>query len=474
MMPAAADTAARTAVMAVAWLAVLFVPMLAAEAISIAWRLSSAAAVGIVWYGMAFLGLAAYRLPWALLGLVVALPLFTVEVLVPGSSVTLSTDKVALAAVTAVWCLTRIRRLPALAGVPAVRWWLVFLAITVASALASGARPRELVAVGEHLTQAVVFLMALDVFRLHEPGLQRRTVHAAVATAGIVAALGALEWALNVRGVPAAFYFKHGTIDDLGLRGATISAPNFLAGYLVLIVPALVVLAVGAKGRWRAAAIAGVVFSAIALRYADALGAWLGLLVATLVAFGLTVVFDSSFRMRLAFGLALVPLLGIGTATLLDHLRPEYPAVPLRLAAYQVAVEAVKERPLLGFGSNAYEREYGRLEQRLFGRELLTFHPPGRALSAHSSYVDIAVERGLLGLGAFVGLLVAVGVTAVKGWIAAPRGPERTLLLALLAGLAAFCAQAMTENLFQYSKIAAVFWVLAAATQRLAPPAPRG
>lgn len=64
----------------------------------------------VIWYGLVFGVLAWYSLPLALIGLVVALPLITVEVGLGDVEKTLSTDKVALAVVVAVWL---VRRAPA-------------------------------------------------------------------------------------------------------------------------------------------------------------------------------------------------------------------------------------------------------------------------------------------------------------------------------------------------------------------------
>jgi len=51
------------------------------------------------------------------------------------------------------------------------------------------------------------------------------------------------------------------------------------------------------------------------------------------------------------------------------------------------------------------------------------------------------------------------------------------LVVGLLAGVVAFAAQAMTENLFSFSKVSTIFWIMAAALVSLGtradePPAP--
>jgi len=140
--------------------------------------------------------------------------------------------------------------------------------------------------------------------------------------------------------------------------------------------------------------------------------------------------------------------------------RPD--SVSVRLVAYRIGLAAIAERPVLGFGANGYTRESPRLERALYGR-MPGFHFPWDPLSAHSSYMEVAVERGLPSLAAFLGLLLAILIPGIRG-VRQCRDPERrVLLLGLLAGLTAFALQAFTENLFSYSKISGVFWIAAAA-----------
>jgi len=53
-----------------------------------------------------------------------------------------------------------------------------------------------------------------------------------------------------------------------------------------------------------------------------------------------------------------------------------------------------------------------------------------------------------------------------RAYLRADDRATKLLIGGLMAGLVAFMIQALTENLFAYSKVAAIFWILAAALVR--------
>lgn len=76
-------------------------------------------------------------------------------------------------------------------------------------------------------------------------------------------------------------------------------------------------------------------------------------------------------------------------------------AAGARMLAWRFALELVGEAPILGLGLNAFRERYLRLALPA----ALTMGE--RGIAAHNMYLDMLVEVGLLGLAAFVWLLVA-------------------------------------------------------------------
>ncbi|MBI3628100.1 MAG: O-antigen ligase family protein [Candidatus Rokubacteria bacterium] len=245
---------------------------------------------------------------------------------------------------------------------------------------------------------------------------------------------------------------------------------NFLAGYLVLVAPILGALAFVAKGKRRAAAIAGALLTAVVLVYSNSVGAWVGL--ASGISLASLLLPRTAVSPRARVGL-LVTWMGLATVAGglgIAKFAAEWNSISVRVAAHRIGFAAIAERPLLGFGEGGYARESSRLEQRVFGDLLKSYHQSTEGLSAHSSFLQTAVERGLLGLGAFAALLASVLIAGIRGVGRAPDPARRLLLLGLLAGLVSFAVQAFTENLFDYSKVAAIFWIMGAALVHLSGP----
>jgi O-antigen ligase len=416
----------------------------------------------IAWYGLLFAVIAWWRPSLGVLGLLVSLPLITVEVGFGDVEKTFSTDKLALGAVAAAW-LVRRAGLPAawpLARVPAVRAWMVFLGVVSLSVIGGGLAPDQIWGAAKQLVYALVFVAALDVFS-REPRLVKPALAGAGVAGGVVGFLALVEWLARKLGVAVPLAFKEGTMVDESF-GSTVAHMNFLSGYVILLLPLLVALAVTAGRRTRAVAVAGAAVMLLALVYANSIGAWIGLTAAAVLAAVLAARSSLPGRGRLlvAAMCAGVMLAGVGVG--IRKFPGESYSVPVRVAAYRIGLAAIAERPLLGFGSNGYRRESSRLERQIYGR-MLGFHYAHEPLSAHSSYLDVGVERGLPGLAAFLAVLLAVLVPGSRAALRAADPERRVLLLGLVAGLTAFALQAFTENLFSYSKVAGVFWIAAAA-----------
>jgi len=111
-----------------------------------------------------------------------------------------------------------------------------------------------------------------------------------------------------------------------------------------------------------------------------------------------------------------------------------------RLCMVEAGLRMVGERPLLGVGPDRVERRYP-----------LYRHPsaPRRTTPhLHNAYLELAAERGLLSLGAFlllVGLAVRRALAGLAEWRGGGGGPA-DLHLGVLGALAAFAVAALFEN----------------------------
>ncbi len=110
-----------------------------------------------------------------------------------------------------------------------------------------------------------------------------------------------------------------------------------------------------------------------------------------------------------------------------------FTSIGLRVIFLRNTLELIAERPLLGYGTGAFETAYGRKVQGRPGMEGMPSHDP------HNQFLKIAAEHGLLGLLIFLALLVS----AFR-----QRGIPPPYRLLGLGVLAAWCATSLFNSHF--------------------------
>jgi len=143
-------------------------------------------------------------------------------------------------------------------------------------------------------------------------------------------------------------------------------------------------------------------------------------------------------------------------------------AIRGRLSEFRSAAQMFGDHPLLGVGSGNYEVHYTKYAQAiaLDGRR--------EERQAHSLYLEVAAENGLVGLGVFCGLLGFAGV-GVRRARDAFRASGDTDLAHLSTGIGIAFAGYLLGSVFLHLSYPRFFWVLvgiALAVRALAPPAP--
>lgn len=110
-----------------------------------------------------------------------------------------------------------------------------------------------------------------------------------------------------------------------------------------------------------------------------------------------------------------------------------FTSIGLRVAFLRNTLELIAERPVIGYGTGAFEVAYTRHVQGRPGMEGMPTHDP------HNQFLKIAAEHGLIGLAVFLALLAA----AFRQRGAPP--PYRLLGLGVLA---AWCATSLFNSHF--------------------------
>ena len=244
--------------------------------------------------------------------------------------------------------------------------------------------------------------------------------------------------------------------------GSTLGNPNDLAGFLAVLLPVGVVLAVRGSSRVRAAvlasgavavvqlgvtasrgarlaAAAGLVTLAALLRPPRAqlvrvTGAGLGLVVVALLAAG-------------AAGVAKRDLAGVGrlgTGSTAD----------LRGEVWSAALRVARDHPLLGVGPDVFPVVFPAYASERFA---FLFGPFTVANGAHNVFLNTLANQGTVGLLALLAVLGTAALELRRRWSALPAA-RRTVLAGVVGGLVADLVQACFNT--QDLSLSLLFWVL--------------
>jgi len=124
-----------------------------------------------------------------------------------------------------------------------------------------------------------------------------------------------------------------------------------------------------------------------------------------------------------------------------------------RRVHWATALSMIKANPFLGVGLNTFSDNYDY------------YKPVGFSYSkwyAHSSYLQMAAEIGLIGFIFFIFIVTKSMRMALKKIKQCGRTEEKTIILSLFFGFLGYLIGALMESSLQYSNPAILFWTLLA------------
>lgn len=124
-----------------------------------------------------------------------------------------------------------------------------------------------------------------------------------------------------------------------------------------------------------------------------------------------------------------------------------------RIDTWKGAVRIIKENPVLGLGRG--KSNFGETARKFDDLKIPYDH-------AHNTYLQIAVELGLVGLAAFLWLFGSVFYHGFKCYIALPRNDEKTILIfGILCGVGALFAHGFIAHFYKHESFYTL-WVTVA------------
>ena len=386
---------------------------------------------------------------------------------------TASFDKLLLVVIVGAWALRKVclrdRNVPQDSLL--VLWWSWLAVLGVTVALTRTHLGNQLWFMAEQLSYLLFFAICLDVLR--DPLALRASVQAIVASGWVVVLLGMGNWVgrmVGLGGIPLTY---PSTDEWLYSFVSTIGQPNFYSAYQILCIPVAVWIFWNSHGarRWLFGFL--VLLQVASVIRAQSFGGGVGLMVAALVAWLLGG--GRNWKRAACVFAAVILLVAVWALKARDTKWFDRSFV-IRAHILSVSKHIFAERPLFGHGLSSFTRIFPDYEtvyarERLVG-ELGQWRAFPRSISSHNWFLRLGVEGGLASLLAFLALIGWVIVSRWSSLRSPPLGIQKrdgflaldcwSFRLALMASLTGFVFQAVTEELFAYSKVVLVFWALTA------------
>lgn len=231
-----------------------------------------------------------------------------------------------------------------------------------------------------------------------------------------------------------------------------IGSPNILGSLMVLLIPVAIAFVFSEKKIFKKIIFAGITLAMSAtLVFTSSRSAWIGFVVAMGVYFWLK---DKRLILLLVIGVfaayAFIPTIAHRVNYLLS---PEYlvsSASGGRVARWTIGLEYLKQNPLFGVGLG----QFG-------GAVAQNYKIPG-AFYVDNYFLKIAVEMGLVGLGAFCIMIYNALAWGIRSVSRIKDAESLSMAQGIFAGMVGVVVPNFVENVFEVPMMVAYFWMFAA------------
>jgi len=182
-------------------------------------------------------------------------------------------------------------------------------------------------------------------------------------------------------------------------------------------------------------------------------GAWFGVIVALIIIGFYYKKVLLLLPLLLVLLMVLLPTISGRLADLSQPVSEEQSSFAWRVNLWRDSLPMIKSNLLLGRGLGNFQA-YSSLKIREY------------AVDAHNVYLQLAVETGLLGLGAFIWLLFSLGRNAITNFRLATDRYGKMLNIGFISIFAAFVTVCLADNLLEYLPTVWTLLLFAAITER--------
>lgn len=234
--------------------------------------------------------------------------------------------------------------------------------------------------------------------------------------------------------------------------------PNFLAGYLNLIIPFSLASWVIGAGRWRRLGAWTTVLGVVALLCTQSLG---GLISFAAIVVLTILCFAGNGKKKLAL-LAAVCIVAAGFYSASGILNPSHEGQAfaydqsIRLVLWGIAWDFFTGSPVFGVGWGNFNALYGPYVANI------SWVPAGQ-FEVHNIYLQLLSETGLIGFASFFWLIFRAGQQAFRQLLCSVDAVDKALAFGVLGAILTVLLHGFVDFFFQVSpQFGTLFWVLLA------------
>ena len=296
------------------------------------------------------------------------------------------------------------------------------------------------------------------------------------------ASIAAIYCIFQFYGLDFTFWRK---IGGRGSLFSTFGNPNYLAGHLAAVIPLVFVLFCLQKNKFKKIILEIVV----AILYASLLmtlcrGAWMGLFVSAVVMLVAIYFFKRSeltfFRKNKGWLISLIlillvisivystpnPLNPLGKISVTQRVAATIEeggsSMQTRFLIWLSSVETIRRSPILGRGIGTYGIHYPLSQGAVLAQKRYQKYIPytNKSINAHSDYLHIGAEVGIVGLAAFLWIIFVFYKNTINGLLRIQNRERIFLLIGFIGGVTVLLAHALVSFPFHVIQNGVLFWLI--------------
>lgn len=131
-----------------------------------------------------------------------------------------------------------------------------------------------------------------------------------------------------------------------------------------------------------------------------------------------------------------------------------------RMNLWGIASKVIQASPVVGWGPGSYAFAQQKFNPESRSRTIIEQLGPSLSESPHNTYLQIAAEQGLVGLGLFLAIIALFFYRGIKALPRMDKGLRQYTLVGCLAATAGMCVDAVANPAYMYPEVSTFMWLI--------------